>query len=157
MAPKVACVRERLMSCVNIVGDCWIWAGLSTKDGYPVLAIRRKQYRAHRISFEVFNGRQCDGFLVCHSCDTPLCINPAYLFLGTPKDNTADMISKGRKLCAVDSNHGNTKIPHKDRSNITSRRSAGETLKSIASSYGVSIQTVSAICLGRGSYDAANT
>jgi hypothetical protein len=46
---------------------------------------------------------------VLHVCDTPACVNPNHLFLGTMKDNTQDAIKKNRfiipqykKLTAVD-------------------------------------------------------
>jgi hypothetical protein len=35
---------------------------------------------------------------VCHTCDTPPCVNPLHLFLGTDKDNSDDKIAKGRAV-----------------------------------------------------------
>ncbi len=77
--------------------DCWIWKGSISSDGYGRIVINHKIYRTHRLIYEMTIGKIPDGLLVCHSCDNPLCCNPEHLFLGTYKENTQDMISKGRK------------------------------------------------------------
>ncbi len=99
---------ERFMSKITKVNNCWLWnAGTNFKD-YGNFSItingKTKTYRAHRFIYEYINGPISEGLLVCHSCDTPRCVNPEHLWLGTVSDNAIDSVNKKR--------HGMTKKTH---------------------------------------------
>lgn len=64
--------------------------------GYGAVSVNGKRMLAHRAAWEKINGPIQDGLFVLHRCDTPACINPKHLFLGTAKDNAQDMLKKGR-------------------------------------------------------------
>lgn len=143
-------VAPRILRTIRKDGGCWIWTGSCTRDGYGVLIIGRKQVRAHRASYEAFNGPITNGELVRHTCDTPRCVNPSHLILGSAKDNTADMDSRGRRRRPSD--HPLWKLDRTDWHLIRNRRARGETLRAIASDYGVAFQTISDICNRRRNY-----
>lgn len=78
---------------------CWEWQGQRAKYGL----VRRPEggsTGAHRVSYEVHHGPIPPGLVIMHSCDNPLCVNPAHLRAGTYKENTADMDAKGRRVIA---------------------------------------------------------
>ena len=102
--PKPRPLDERFWEKVNRrgPGDCWEWLGGRSPAGYGRFTVgshtdnSRRRVIASRLSYELSFGAIPDGYLVCHTCDNPPCVNPAHLFLGDHKDNMQDALAKGR-------------------------------------------------------------
>src|SRR5579875_69826 len=75
---------------------CWIWNAGKDPGGYGVFCIDSKTVRGHVWSYEHFKGPR-NGLFVLHRCDTPACVNPDHLELGTNADNMKDCKEKGRE------------------------------------------------------------
>lgn len=92
-------ISEKFWSKVTKGDSCWLWRGM-TKSGYGAIDARRISgvfFYAHRVSWEIHFGPVPEGLHVLHTCDTPLCVNPKHLFLGTQRDNNNDKVAKGRQ------------------------------------------------------------
>ena len=77
-------------------GECWEWQGCKDNQGYGLTSLNYKELRAHRVAWELANGKIPEGKLVCHHCDTPSCCNPDHLYVGTIADNMRDKKVRGR-------------------------------------------------------------
>lgn len=74
---------------------CWLWVGRTTRDGYGMMRFRGNHTGTHRIAYMVLRGEP-GKWLVCHHCDTPRCVNPSHLYLGTDRSNHEDKRARGR-------------------------------------------------------------
>ncbi len=91
-------MMERFWDKATIKGpdDCWLWTAAVCKDGYGAFRIEGSTVRAHRMAYELEVGPIPPDKLVRHTCDTPACVNPRHLLLGTPKENRQDQVERGR-------------------------------------------------------------
>jgi hypothetical protein len=149
-------IVDRFWSKVNYPGndqDCWLWIGgpyNTPKYGhYGLFWLNNKNIRVTKFSWEFYNGPIQDGILVCHKCDTPKCVNPEHLFLGTDQDNMNDRAQKRRhaKGSAISSTDEETMLKILDdiENNIYPCKSA---LKILESQYDVGHRAILSMLTG---------
>lgn len=92
----MATIEDRFWAKVRKGPLCWEWTGHNTghKKPYGIFHDSGPE-RAHRTSWRITYGTIPAGIQVLHACDNTMCVRPDHLFLGTHKDNMADMTRKG--------------------------------------------------------------
>ncbi len=125
-------------------GACWMWQkSLTGRYGQIKLTHERRQTYVHRVAYELAHGEIPAHRQVCHTCDNPLCVNPAHLFVGTSHDNHQDTKKKGRY------GECNARAVLTDRQ-VREIRALLPLVKQweLATRYGVSANTISRIARG---------
>lgn len=123
------------------MSGCWLWTG-SWANGYGDILVNGKVQRAHRVAWQLLRGPIPVGQHVLHRCDTPPCVNPSHLFLGTALDNITDMVTKGRNEPCRGERNGRAKLSATAVTTIRARVAAGETQRALAREYGMHYQTI---------------
>lgn len=124
---------------------CILWPFSVDGKGYGQLKGNRRRRAAHRESWELAHGQIPPGLHVLHHCDTPRCIRPSHLFLGTALDNLRDCSQKGRMR-----REGTViaKLTGEEVRRIKARLTAGESQRSIARAFSVGQNAVLKIAKG---------
>jgi hypothetical protein len=128
--------------------ECWLWVGAKDSGGYGQISTKNIKEPAHRCSYRMNFGEIPKGLRVLHRCDTPACVNPNHLFLGTQADNMKDMAQKGRhsRTISPGERNGFAKLTEKDVREI--RQSAAPS-KMLAMKYGIVTSCIRGIRNGR--------
>jgi hypothetical protein len=117
---------------------CWLWIGCTNRKGYGAMVGKRREWlMAHRLAWELRFGSIPSGKHVCHKCDTPGCVNPDHLFIGTCSDNHADMVAKRRSTFGT--RNPMSKLSEKD---VLAIRSDTRTEEQIAKDYHINRSNV---------------
>jgi len=148
-------IRERpievslqiILSQIQPGEDCWLWIGPKDWDGYGITYINAKSWRAHRFIYWLVKGTLKNGkkSQVLHHCDTPSCVRPDHLFLGTNQDNIDDCKRKNRMAGPCGELNGSAKLTAEQVQQIRSqyvRHSKDNNLYRLAERFGVNATTV---------------
>lgn len=119
-------------------GRCVFWTGAVGRH-YGIIKRQKhgkiRNYQVHRLAYYIYNGDP-GNLHVLHSCDNPLCINPAHLWLGTHQQNMHDCTVKGRRP---------SKVGASDIEALCRLRLTGVSLKEIAARFKICESRVSVL------------
>ncbi len=131
-------IASRLKYVVDEKTGCHLWTRAKSALGYGVLTVNYKVCLAHRVAYELKNGPIPEGVCVLHSCDTPACMNPDHMFLGSMRENSLDMVQKDR--C------GTSKLTVAQVKEIREKYSNGGNQRLLGLEYNVCRMTINNIC-----------
>lgn len=130
--------------------DCWRWDGATNDAGYGQFWFKGRLRYAHRVSWEVANGRSPGrGLVVRHSCDNPPCTNPRHLLVGTVADNNDDKVRRGRAVYAVGTAVGSAKLNPQLVREIRMLYRSGWSKSEIARRMGCAQPTIRNVLIGK--------
>ena len=128
---------------------CWNWKLSCDNDGYGRFKLKNNLVKSHRFAWSAFYDKEIpDNLCVLHKCDNPPCCNPRHLFLGDTRDNSIDMVKKGRGNTSDQTGeaNGNSKLTESDVVEIRRLYSSGQyTYKELASQFNVHFDLIGRI------------
>lgn len=134
--------KLRFLAKVKVMDSgCHEWQAGFHRDGYGKFQTEGKTMPAHRVAFKLFKQNPEKNY-VLHRCDNRKCVNVEHLFLGTNKDNIADMDQKKRRGTKSKLTYANVDV-------IKNLLQDRYTQQYIAEKFNIDQTTVSRIKLGK--------
>ena len=96
-------VLDRILARVD-VGDCWLWTGPLTPNGYAQIQAHERRLSVHRAIWQELVGPIPDGMEIDHLCKVRHCCNPDHLEPVTRHENI-------RRSAVGANNRGKTHCP----------------------------------------------
>jgi len=142
---------------VDRSGECWLWLSSRGLSGYGRFYVgfadgKSQWISAHRYAWERANRPLRPGEMVLHRCDTPLCVRPDHLWVGSGSDNIQDAVAKGRMAGSIHGKgeaHRFAKLTADDIQRIRALTTDGLSRADIARRFGVDPSQISRIVHGQ--------
>lgn len=129
---------------------CWLWIASATPSGYGTLTRFGKSHYAHRCAYEAKHGDGSAQGLVCrHQCDTPACVNPDHILVGTTWDNVQDAKLRGRLNAPKGIEHHKAVLTEADVLQMRALAKDGWSLTQLKGLYGLTFNSISAAVKGQ--------
>jgi HNH endonuclease len=129
---------------------CWIWNGAKNRQGYARFQVTRiRTEYLHRVIWKLLYGEIPNGMRILHHCDTPSCVCPFHLWMGTHLENNHDMIEKGRARVAKGHDLPHTKLNEEQVRHIRHLARHGKINRvTLAKEFGVNTNAIRQVELG---------
>ena len=143
--------EARLWSQVDVgePHECWNWTGPLTTTGYGQFHRPgcTSTLSSSRAVWLLTVGELSATQFVCHTCDNPLCCNPAHLWIGSAADNKHDCMAKGRHVFGERS--GSAKLTDGQVRELRALAASGVSRTQLMARFGVSRTLVRMIIDGK--------
>lgn len=86
---------DDILSNTKRDGDCLIWCGYVSPDGYGRMNYKGKTTAlTHRATYEMATGEDIAGVVIHHKCGKTRCINPQHLQRASVAQNALEMLAR---------------------------------------------------------------
>lgn len=99
-------IARKLDARIEVIGDCWVYRGARSHNGYGIIRVGATIARAHRVAYELAVGPIPPGHEIDHvwlrGCRDRACVRPDHLEAVTGRVNRQRQADKRRIQALVE-------------------------------------------------------